>query len=153
MKVVIELDEGLDEECVVIKCKSLDERIVRLQKLIADVDKKERDILLYKNEKSYYIPSNSILFFETENKQIWAHTANEMFETEYKLYELEEVLPGYFMRISKSAIVNLNQIYSITKNVTSSSVVEFDECHKKVYVSRNYYKALIERLDEKRRLR
>lgn len=153
MKVVIELDEGLDEECVVIKCKSLDERIVRLQKLIADVDKKERDILLYKNEKSYYIPLNSILFFETENKQIWAHTANEMFETEYKLYELEEVLPGYFMRISKSAIVNLNQIYSITKNVTSSSVVEFDECHKKVYVSRNYYKALIERLDEKRRLR
>ena len=153
MKVVIELDEGLDEECVVIKCKSLDKRIVRLQKLIADVDKKERDILLYKNEKSYYIPLNSILFFETENKQIWAHTANEMFETEYKLYELEEVLPGYFMRISKSAIVNLNQIYSITKNVTSSSVVEFDECHKKVYVSRNYYKALIERLDEKRRLR
>lgn len=153
MKVVIELDEGLDEECVVIKCKSLDERIVRLQKLIADVDKKERDILLYKNEKSYYIPLNSILFFETENKQIWAHTANEMFETEYKLYELEEVLPGYFMRISKSSIVNLNQIYSITKNVTSSSVVEFDECHKKVYASRNYYKALIERLDEKRRIR
>lgn len=153
MKVVIELDEGLDEECVVIKCKKLDERIVRLQKLIADVDKKERDILLHKNDKSYYIPLNNILFFETENKLIWAHTANEMFETEYKLYELEEVLPGYFMRISKSAIVNLNQIYSITKNVTSSSVVEFDECHKKVYVSRNYYKALIERLDEKRRLR
>lgn len=153
MKVVIELDEGLDEECVVIKCKKLDERIVRLQKLIADVDKKERDILLHKNDKSYYIPLNNILFFETENKLIWAHTANEMFETEYKLYELEEVLPGYFMRISKSAIVNLNQIYSITKNVTSSSVVEFDECHKKVYASRNYYKALIERLDEKRRLR
>lgn len=153
MKVVIELDEGLDEECVVIKCKSLDDKVVRLQKLIADVDKKERDILLYKNDKAYYIPLNSVLFFETENKQIWAHTANEMFETEYKLYELEELLPGYFMRISKSAIVNLNQIYSITKNVTSSSVVEFDDCHKKVYVSRNYYKALIERLDEKRRLR
>ena len=26
MKVVIELDEGLDEESVVIKCKSLDEK-------------------------------------------------------------------------------------------------------------------------------
>ena len=151
MKVVIELDEGLDEECVVIKCKSLDERIVRLQKLIADADKKERDILLHKNEKSYYIPLNCILFFETENKQIWAHTANEMFETEYKLYELEDILPGYFMRISKSAIVNLNQIYSITKNVTSSSAVEFEDCYKKVYVSRNYYKALVERLAEKRR--
>ena len=153
MKVVIELDEELDEECIVIKCRRLDDNIVSIQKLLTDEGNGERDILLYKGDKSYYVPLSKILFFETENKHIWAHTASDMFETEYKLYELEELLPGYFMRISKSTIVNLNHIYSITKNITSSSVIEFNECHKQVYVSRNYYKALIERLENKRKLR
>lgn len=153
MKVVIELDEELDEECIVIKCRRLDDNIVSIQKLLTDEGNGERDILLYKGDKSYYVPLSKILFFETENKHIWAHTASDMFETEYKLYELEELLPGYFMRISKSTIVNLNHIYSITKNITSSSVIEFNECHKQVYVSRNYYKALIERLENKRKIR
>ena len=153
MKVVIELDEELDEECIVIKCRRLDDNIVSIQKLLTDECNGERDILLYKGDKSYYVSLSKILFFETENKHIWAHTASDMFETEYKLYELEELLPGYFMRISKSTIVNLNHIYSITKNITSSSVIEFNECHKQVYVSRNYYKALIERLENKRKLR
>lgn len=92
-----------------------------------------------------------ILFFETESKLVYAHTRDNVLETEYKLYELEELLPGFFMRISKSAIVNLNHIYSIARNLTSSSVVEFAQSHKQVYVSRNYYKALVERLAEKRR--
>ena len=80
-----------------------------------------------------------------------AHTAERMYEAQYRLYELEEMLPRYFMRISKSTIVNLNQIYSVTRNLTASSVVEFFESSKKVYVSRNYYKMMIDRMGEKRR--
>lgn len=151
MKVTIEIDENLDEEIVVIKCKNLDDRIVQIQKMLAEQSSKDLTILLYKDEKEYYITLDEILFFETENKQIRAHTKNEIYETNYKLYELEEILPGAFMRISKSAIVNINHIYSITRNLTSSSVVEFAGSHKQVYVSRNYYKALVERISEKRR--
>lgn len=153
MKVVIEVDEELKEECIIIRCQRLDEHILNLQNLLTEQNKGGRDILLYKGEKSYYIPLDELLFFETENKRIWAHTTKEMYETEYKLYELEELLPGHFMRISKSTIVNLNHVYSITKNITSSSIVEFLGCHKQIYVSRNYYKVLISRLDEKRKIK
>ena len=151
MKVTIEVDEDLVEESVIIKCKKLDERILQIQQALTEQAASDLTILLHKNEKEYYMPLEKILFFETENKDIRAHTKNDIYETQYKLYELEELLPGYFMRISKSTIVNLNHIYSITKNITSSSVVEFSDCHKQVYVSRNYYKALVERLAEKRR--
>lgn len=153
MRVVIEVDEELAEECIVIKCQKLDERIVKLQSLLSEHTDSDRDILLHKEGKEYYMPLEKLLFFETENKQIWAHTSDEMYETDYKLYELEEMLPGSFMRVSKSTIINLNHIYSITKNITAASVVEFNGSRKKVYVSRNYYKALIERLDEKRKVR
>lgn len=153
MKVVIEVEEGLSEECIIIRCQRLDGNIIKLQNLLAEQTNSGRDILLHKGEKSYYMPLEKILFFETENKQIWAHTAKEMYETEYKLYELEDLLPRQFMRISKSTIVNLDHVYSITKNITSSSIVEFLNCHKQIYVSRNYYKALIARLDEKRKMK
>lgn len=151
MRVVIETDEELSEECIVIRCKRLDERILQIQNLLTENDGSDRTILLHKDEKEYYMPLEKILFFETENKMIRAHTANEMYKTEYKLYQLEELLPGYFMRVSKSTIVNLNHVYSITRNITASSVVEFLESHKQIYVSRNYYKALVDRLAEKRR--
>lgn len=153
MRVVIEVDEELAEECIVIKCQKLDERIVKLQSLLSEHTDSDRDILLHKEGKEYYMPLEKLLFFETENKQIWAHTSDEMYETDFKLYELEELLPGSFMRVSKSTIVNMNHIYSITKNITAASVVEFKGSCKRVYVSRNYYKALIERLDEKRKVR
>ena len=151
MRVTIEVDEDLSEESVVIKCKMLDKRILRIQQALMDQASKDLTILLHKNEKEYYMPLEELLFFETENKEIRAHTKNDIYETHYKLYELEELLPGYFMRVSKSTIVNVNYIYSITKNITASSVVEFKDCHKQVYVSRNYYKVLVERIAEKRR--
>lgn len=153
MKILIQVDEELTEECIIIKCQRLDENVIKLQSLLAEHTNSDRNILLHKDEKSYYMPLKKILFFETENKQIWAHTVNEMYETDYKLYELEELLPGSFMRVSKSTIVNLNHIYSITKNITASSIVEFHGTHKQIYVSRNYYKALVARLDGKRKIR
>ena len=60
------------------------------------------------------------------------------------------MLPGFFMRVSKSTILNINGIYAITKNITASSIVQFERSHKQVFVSRNYYKALKQRLEEKR---
>ena len=65
-------------------------------------------------------------FFETDNNQVMAHTANEIFLTGSKLYELEKILPWYFSRISKSAILNVKKVYAITRNLTASSLIEFE---------------------------
>lgn len=151
MKVKVEIDENLEEDYVVIHCKRLNEQIMQVQNILADIGSQDKTILLHRENKEYYLPLDKILFFETENKEVQVHTKTEIYDVEYKLYELEELLPGYFMRISKSAIVNLNQIYSISRNLTASSLIEFVNCHKQVYVSRNYYKALVDRLAEKRR--
>lgn len=75
-----------------------------------------------------------------------AHTADRIFTCEYRLYELEELLPGSFMRISKSSIANLDLAYSITRNLTASSVMEFRGSAKKAFVSRAYFKAVTDRL-------
>ena len=151
VKVQIEINENLEEDYVTIHCRELNGNIMRIQEVLSAQQPDSNIVILHRDEKEFYVPLKNILFFETENKIVMAHTKTEMYESDYKLYELEEILPGYFKRISKSAIVNLNHVYSITKNITASSLIEFANCHKQVYVSRNYYKALVDRLAEKRR--
>ena len=71
-------------------------------------------------------------------------------DAKYKLYELEDLLPNNFIRVSKSAIVNVSHIFSIDRNVTSSSCIKFNGTYKNVYVSRRYYKDLKNKLNEMR---
>lgn len=148
MKVRIEVDENFVEEEVVIRCNSLSDRVQAIQKAVSEISAGSQRAIFYKGETEYYLPLEEILFFETEGGIINAHTAKDIYQTRYKLYELEEFLPGYFMRISKSGILNVRKIFSMTKSI-STCVVEFQNTPKQVYVSRYYYKPLKEKLDEK----
>ncbi len=152
MKVRIEInDKTNDEEEVIIRCGKLDERVQRVYDTIVEITKGSRHLMLYKGNVEFYIPLDSILFFETSDSCISAHTADNVYSTTYRLYELEELLPGNFMRVSKSTILNLNHVYSITRNITSSSAIQLKNTHKQVFVSRHYYKSLKLRLEEKRK--
>ena len=133
MKIKIEIDESAAEDEVIIRCRGLTKQVAAVQRAVRDVTNASEKILLYKGNTEYS-----------------AHTRDEMYQTRYKLYELEDMLPGVFMRVSKSTILNTDQIYSIDRNLTASSVVAFLNTHKKVYVSRYYYKPLTQKLEEKR---
>ncbi len=151
MKVRIDIDDSLNEDEIIIRCRKLDENTQKAYNTLVDVTRGSQCLLLYKGNVEYYISLDDILFFETLDHGISAHTGNNVYETTYRLYELEELLPGYFMRVSKSTILNINHIYSISKNLTASSEVQFKNSHKQVFVSRNYYKSLKFRLEERRK--
>ncbi|MCR4591513.1 MAG: LytTR family transcriptional regulator [Lachnospiraceae bacterium] len=144
MKVKIEIDPDAEGCEVIIKCSGVSEEVMKIQKLLTESSHGTSQISLFKEEAEFFIPLESILFFETESGSIRAHTADDEFEVKYRLYELEEKLPSYFLRISKSAILNTRRIYSITKNLAGASKIEFQGTYKTVYCSRNYYRALKE---------
>ncbi len=150
MKIKIEIDENLTEEEIVIRGSSLTEEMTAVQKAVADVLARKQTLTFYKKETEYYIPLDEILFFETEDGGISAHTASDVYVVKYKLYELEQVLPRNFIRVSKSTILNVSKVYSVERNLTASSIVQFADSHKQVYVSRYYYKSLKISLEEKR---
>lgn len=150
MKIKIEIEESLEEDEVLIRCRELTEEVSAIQKAVSEVTGAVQKFSFYKGNTEYYLSLNEILFFETDESGISAHTKTDAYQTKYKLYELEDILPGFFMRVSKSTILNTNHIYSIDRNLTASSVVAFFDTHKQVYVSRYYYKPLISKLEEKR---
>ena len=150
MKIRIEVDETFSNEEVIVRCKQLNSKVLKLQQLLEQAMTETNQFVFFKEETEYYLSNEEVLFFETDRGVVHAHTVDDVFETKYKLYELEELLPRAFVRISKSAIVNTDKIYSIHRNLTSSSLIEFQHTHKQIYVSRSYYKLLKDKIEEKR---
>lgn len=142
MKVRIELcDDGSPDE-VIIRCGRVDDTVQKIQQYIQDCAAQAISLTFYKDQQEFYFPVEQVLFFETEGEHIVAHTEKDAYRIKHRLYELEELLPRYFLRASKSTILNSRRVYSITKNLTASSLVTFRNTHKHVYVSRKYYQQL-----------
>ena len=146
MKIRVEVEPDLKDTEVVIRCNEVNETVIQLQNLINQAEKEKKRIVFYKDDTEFFIPLSNVLFFETSGEQVWAHTADEEFLVKYKLYELENMLPEMFMRVLKSTILNTAKIYSILRNLTAASKIEFYQSKKTVFVSRFYYKELKNKL-------
>lgn len=149
MRIRIEISDSIDEDELIIKCRQIDESIQNIQNYIMEQSSKGLKIVFYKEDEEYYFPLDDVLFFETDSKKVYAHTMHDTYAIKNRLYELEEVLPKKFVRVSKSTILNIRHIYSIQRNFTAASLVQFQGSHQQVYVSRLYYKNLRKRLDER----
>lgn len=149
MKINIEIDETLDECEVVIKTKEVNNEVALIQRALSGLTLGKSEIVFEKDDTEYYFNVDKILFFETNANKVYAHTATDYYEVKKKLYELEEFLPAYFLRVSKSTILNTRKVYGLTKNIAASSKIEFVGTPKTVYVSRNFYKPLKEMLSSK----
>ncbi|MDP4132746.1 MAG: LytTR family DNA-binding domain-containing protein [Bacillota bacterium] len=149
MKIKINVDESLSDDEIIINCRGINDDIQHIQQAIMQ-SIRNVNITFYKGECEYYLPLKSILFFETSQNSIDAHTIDDIYQVKNKLYELEQILPHNFIRISKFTIININSIYSIDKSLTSARSIQFKDTYKQVYVSRNYYKNLKNRLEERR---
>ena len=146
-KVKIEIDENAEPE-IVIRCKSLTDEVARVQAMLSSI--KADEIELSSGDEIHFIAINDILFFETYGNKTAAHTKTRMYYSDLKLYEIIDQMPQSFMRISKSCIVNTKAISSIRRDITGVCEAFFAGTPKKVYISRSYYKAFRENLNETR---
>ena len=150
MKIRVEIDENVKEEEIILRCRELNDETIAIQKRIAEAVNEGMKLTVTRGESEYYLNLQEILFFETAGVAVAVHTVNQIYTTHQRLYELEEILPGIFLRVSKSAILNTGRIRSVRKNITGASEVEFDGTAKKAFVSRSYFKLLTDKLEEKR---
>ena len=148
MKVKLEIDSDASEDELIIKAKNISPEMEQLYRKLQNIEHEDQ-IECFKDNVTYYLPLNKILFFETDAKQVILHTQDRACLDKHKLYELENILGAGFMRISKSTIINLDQIYGLTRSI-SDCKIQFHDTYKTVYASRRYYKELRMRLDERR---
>ena len=148
-RVRIEVDPDAAGE-IVIRVPEVTEDTLRLKEALNRVAAgwESGRILLRLGGSEYLVDVRKILYFETEDGKTAAHTAKNIYYSGQKLYELEESLPPYFMRVSKAVILNLAAVSVMNRELTGICRVGFAGCGKQTYVSRMYYKVFREKLNE-----
>lgn len=147
LKIRLEVDDQANEPEITIRANS-PQVANALATAFQNATPQYQQIALRQRGQNYQIALQDILFFEATDHQVMAHTADQVFNTRQRLYELADELPANFQRVSKSAILNWQQIFSLTKSVTGN-LVRFKHSHKQLYVSRRYYQALKLALERK----
>lgn len=94
------------------------------------------------------LPLAQILFIEATGHQVAAHTIDKVYRVPRSLSAVGVELPTHFMRVAKSAIVNTQQVYSLTKTLTGN-LIAFHNSPKQLYASRRYYHDLKQCLEQK----
>lgn len=149
MKIKIDISPTYSEKELVIRTNKKDEEVQAIIDGIKDIEEQFNHLNGYIGETVYDLELKDILFFETNDRNVYAHTVNNAFQIHYRLYELKENLPDNFLRVSKSAILNVDEISSLSRSVTGN-LIQFKDTYKQLYVSRRFLKELKTKLAQRR---
>ena len=143
MKVTILEKKPEEENEIIIKCDYLDDN---LAKLINQFKNNKGKMNFYKDSKIVFVDHEDVLYFESVDDKVFAYTADNVYETKSKLYQLENDLPAdSFFRANKAVIVNLNKIDSLAPVFGGRFEAALENGYR-VIISRNYLNTLKELL-------
>ena len=135
MKIEIDIDEKYPDTEVVIRANKLDSDVERLVAMMRMVN---MQIGVRKNDETYLLDVEKILYIEAVERKTFVYTSEETYESDLKLYEMEqELLEREFFRISKQSIVNVRMIKSLKSDINRKIRITLRN-DEQIVVSRMY---------------
>ena len=139
----VEIHKGFQDTAVIIQCPEITDEVRKLETLVLGSSQK---FSCTKNYKTHLLDKGDVFYIESVDKQCFLYTADEVYETNLKLYELEEMLDAAgFFRSAKSQIINIAKIKSLCPDFGGRIEVELEN-GEKVVISRQYSKSFKERV-------
>lgn len=143
MKVVIEDIGPGEEEQIIIRCRHINDTIM---KFISDLKMEQKKLVGLKDGNMVMIEPQNVYYFEGVNNKVFIYCKQNVYETKLKLYEVEADYENTdFVRVSKSIIINLSKIKSISPAYSGRfEALLFNG--EKVVISRQYVPELKKKL-------
>ncbi len=115
MKIEIDINEQYTDTGVKICTPALTKDV---ENVVAMLRMLNMQIGVRKDDETYLLDAEKILYIEAVDRRTFVYTDDETYESEMKLYEMEqELLKRDFLRISKQSIVNLRKIKSLKADI------------------------------------
>lgn len=146
---IIFVEKGLENEIEISTFITFDSEDLNSFMIFLDDFKLENNddiqnmIAVKSNEKFELFPYDKIQYFEADNNDIFCIIENDKtyYKVKDKLYQLEKKLnTKFFIRVSKSSIVNIMSISEILPWFGSKLLLKFKGTNKTVEVTRSYLK-------------
>ena len=143
MRLIMCERQDLDKPEVTIAYREMTECVKRVADFVSYVD---QTVLCWKENEEYAIPVSDIYYVESVDKKAFVYCETEVFESKFKLYELENMLPCVsFAKVSKSTILNIEKLKGV-KNLANSKLEAVLSNGEHVCVTRKYLKDIKETL-------
>ena len=112
MKIIIEDPNTDEEDQIIIRCRNLDENIL---KVISDLKMGQKKFTGLRDGNITMVDPSNVYYFEGVDNKVFMYCKQNVYETRLKLYEIEEEYRNTnFFRASKSVILNVTKIKSIS---------------------------------------
>lgn len=122
-------------EQVEIRCHEVTDEV---REIVTFIKTRQGQLTGVKEGKQYEIPVPDICYIEAVDEKVFLYTLKQVYETRQKLYELEELLKEkYFLRVSKSLLLNLMKVQSI-KPALNGRFTAVLKSGEEIIISRKY---------------
>ena len=149
MKININVDEQFSDIEINIKCGKLTEDV---EQIIAAIRMSSKQLVVTNAQlgENVILDAKDIAYVEAIDRKCFVYTEDSVFETSYKLYELELLFSGMkFCRVSKSCLVSLKFISSIKTEMNHRLRLTLKN-KEAIIVSRQYAENIKEQLGVKK---
>lgn len=126
------------EIMILIKAPELSKEVQNVVDYIAEINALPNQISANKNNDIYFINVKDIICFFSKDKCNYIKTSEDEYRIKYKLYEIEEKMnKRNFFRISKSCIINMNQVKCFDINILGTIRVKMKDDTENIVSKRN----------------
>lgn len=118
-----------------IRCHEITEQV---REIVTFVKSRQGQLNGVIDGKQYEIPVMDIYYIEAVDSKVFLYSSKKVYETKQRIYELESVLrEKYFLRVSKSLLLNLMKVKSI-KPAVNGRFTAILQSGEKIIISRKY---------------
>lgn len=146
MKVECKISSDYKEPYAVLHINEMTGKIAEIISILEKENAGSMTLTAAKDKKTYFIKPEDLSLVRSEGREIVCYDKyKNRYILDKPLYELEDILDACFVRISKSAIVNINHISHVQAsfNGTMELVMKNGVTD---YISRSFRKSFKERL-------
>jgi DNA-binding LytR/AlgR family response regulator len=135
MRVRIKQITDKSNECLIIECVEVTPEVESIRSYALT---KGTELTGTMNERIYQFNLSDVFYFEAVDERVFAYTKSRSYELKIRLYELENAYGDkHFIRCSKSFIINLMKIESISPAL-NGRFTAYMKNGEKIMISRQY---------------
>lgn len=143
MRISIEEKADLSETEIIVRCQKATPQVMNMIAALRAFDQK---LTGYREGQTFLLDGSEVLYIDTVDKRTFLYTESGVYETPFRLYELEERLAVKdFFRASKSLVVNFGKIKSIRPDFGGRMELTMQN-GEKLFVSRQYAPVIKQKL-------
>ena len=142
MRVRLEMVDSREKEQALIRAA---EKTADILNAVDLLENGSGGITVTRDRSTYFCKLTQIYYIESVDKHTYVYTREDCYESRDRLYELEMKLGTYYVRISKSMIVNLRKIRNVSAEPGGRMTAVLLN-GERVIISRSYVKELKRRL-------